>query len=83
MQTVKEIEIEINFDAVQAEQTTKHCPGHSEYIEINSLSIYGIELSADITNKILEHIENELIEACQCELRENKYEDAISRLEAE
>jgi phosphomannomutase len=75
------IELDIDFDVVKAELTTRHYPGHPEYIEINSILLYGVELPGEITNKILADMEDELMEACRDEVKENEYERAVDRYE--
>lgn len=67
-----EIEIEVNFDYQPYERPTRHYPGCSEQVCINSISIHGVEVGGRLYDKLIELYEATLEAACWDEVENNR-----------
>ena len=77
-----EIEIEIHFDYQPYEPTTRHYPGNPEAVEINSISIHGVEVSEKVFDAIIEQHGMDIEQACFDELEESRQAYAEQKYDA-
>ena len=78
---ILEIEIEVDYDFQPMERMTRHYPGCPEEVEINTLSISGIELPMELQNLIMRDFEYEIYEWVWDDVRDRAAEDAVCRAE--
>lgn len=59
-----EFNVEIDFDGIPAERTTRHHRGHHAHIQVNCIRILDVEVTGELEKKIMEEYGASIEEAC-------------------
>lgn len=57
-----EVNITLHFDFIKAERMTQDYPGHPAKIDINAISIEGVEVSEEVFSRLMRLYEDNFIE---------------------